>query len=89
MNKIIPPLYLEMQGENVANLQSALKILQEKRPFRIRDREQAKKIESNWDKEVNSSLYGKATYEIVRLVQERNHLEISGKVDVMYPNWKR
>jgi len=81
MYKIIPPLYLEMQGEDVANLQFALKILQEKRPFRIRDREQAENIEANWDKEVGNSFYGKATYEIVRLVQETNGLEISGEVN--------
>jgi len=81
MYKIIPPLQPNMQGKDVANLQSALKILQEKRFFRIRDQEQAEKIEANWDEEVSNSLYGEATYELVRLVQEKYDLETSGEVD--------
>ena len=81
MYKIIPPLQANMQGKNVANLQSALKILQENRFFRIRDQEQAEKIEVYWDKEVSNSLYGEATYELVRLVQEKHGLETSGEMD--------
>ena len=76
MYKIIPPLQLNMQGKDVANLQSALKILQEKRFFRIRE-----KIKAYWDEEVSNSIYGEATYELVRLVQEKYGLETSGEVD--------
>ncbi len=81
MYKIIPPLQPNMQGKDVANLQSALKILQEKRHFRIRSREQAEMIEAYWNEEVSNSFYGEATYELVRLVQERNDLETSGELD--------
>ncbi len=81
MYKIIPPLQPDMQGKDVANLQSALKILQQKGFFRIRDQKQAKMIEAHWNKEVSNSLYGKATHELIRLVQEKYHLETSGEVD--------
>lgn len=81
MYKIISTLQPRMQGKDVANLQSALKLLQQKGLFRIRDRKQAEKIESHWNEEVSNSLYGKATYELVRLVQEKYDVDTSGEVD--------
>jgi len=80
MNKIIVPLEPGMQGEDVAILHEALLFLLKKNLL-ILSREQHKRIDRYADREVDASIYGRATAELVRIVQHKYRLEENGVVD--------
>ena len=81
MNKIIP---IESgsgsQGEAVANLQEVLQFLLERNILEINEQEKLR-LERHFQREVEETIYGGITLELVQVLQKKYDLETSGEVD--------
>ncbi len=80
MNRIISPLTLEMRGEEVANLQDALRLLLDRGFFELSDADRQTFVARLGDERAES-VYLQVTFRLVRLFQEQRQLEPSGQVD--------
>jgi peptidoglycan hydrolase-like protein with peptidoglycan-binding domain len=81
MNKITFPLKLRMKSDAVADLQDALQVFLDQAILLAQDEPARQALSEALKSERTKQTYGKATKQLVSLLQEQQHLQASGEVD--------
>jgi peptidoglycan hydrolase-like protein with peptidoglycan-binding domain len=81
MNKITFPLKLRMKSDAVADLQDALQVFLDQAFLLAQDEPARQALSEALKSERAKQTYGKATRQLVSLLQEQQNLQASGEVD--------